>query len=93
MNRYYDPRKVFTDLTANLYKEKRPDLVPAALDLVNRHLGGEETPLEVKEVDRYYREDKFIWSLFLALRRMDRWMKLRLLGKRYEFILPGKIER
>jgi len=44
-------------------------------------------------VEKYYREDKFIWTLFLALRRMDRWLTTTIFRKRYEFILPGKIKR
>ena len=93
MNRYYDARKVFIDVAANLYKEQRPDLIPSTVEKINRHLSKTIKPLTIKDIDRYYREDKIIWSLFLTLRRIDRWVKTRLLHKRYEFILPGKIER
>lgn len=93
MNRYYQPRQVYIDLAANLYKEQRSDLVPPTLDIINRHLSDDLGPLSVREVERYYREDKLIWTLFLAFRRLDRWVKTRLFRKRYEFILPGKIER
>ena len=44
-------------------------------------------------VEKYYKEDKLIWSLFLAFRKLDRWLKTVLFRKRYEFILPGKIKR
>ncbi|HDI59652.1 MAG TPA: hypothetical protein ENF48_04725 [Desulfobacteraceae bacterium] len=93
MTRYYDPRLVYTDLVANLFKEQKPDLVPAAIAVVNRHLPPDAAPLNVNEVKKYYREDKMIWRLFLAFRRIDRWLKTGLLRRRYEFILPGKIER
>ncbi len=93
MNRYYSPRLVFTDLVANLYKEQRPDLVPAALEVINRFLDPQEQPLGLDEVRKYYQEDKWIWTLFLAFRRLDRLIKTKLLGRRYEFILPGKIKR
>ncbi len=93
MNRYYDPRQVYTDLAANLYKEQRPDLIPLVIDIVNRHLGAGQKPLSEADVAAYYREDKLIWTLFLAFRRVDRWIKRNLLRKRYEFILPGKIKR
>ncbi len=93
MNRYYDPRQVYTDLAANLYKEQRPDLIPLVIDIINRRLGADQKPLTGAEVASYYREDKLIWTLFLVFRRVDRWIKSTLLGKRYEFILPGKIER
>jgi hypothetical protein len=53
----------------------------------------DEPPLAKNEVDKYYREDKLIWIVFLGLRRLDRFLTTRLLRKRYEFILPGKIKR
>jgi hypothetical protein len=93
MNRYYDPRKVYTDLAANLHKEQLPELIPDALRIINGLQGQAQPPLTGKELNRYYREDKIIWSVFLALRRFDRWVSTRLLRRRYEFILPGKIER
>jgi hypothetical protein len=93
MNRYYEPRSVFIDLVANLFKEQRPDLVEPTMEEINRHLPESMDPLEMKEVVKYYREDKIIWSLFLSFRRVDRWIKTKLLRQRYEFILPGKIER
>ena len=93
MNRYYDPRQVYIDLAANLYKEKRSDLIPLAIEIINKYLAADLDRLTVDEVASYYREDKFIWTVFLAFRRVDRWIKTHLLRKRYEFILPDKIER
>lgn len=93
LNRYYEPRLVYTDLAANLFKEQRPDLIPACMDIVNKYLSNEKSPLTFKEVEKYYKEDKLIWTLFLAFRRIDRWMTTKVLRKRYEFILPGKIKR
>jgi hypothetical protein len=93
MNRYYDQRLVYTDLAANLYKERRHDLIPMVLGIINRYLPGNAPPLTIKEIDRYYREDKLIWALFLAFRRTDRWISTKIFRKRYEFILPGKIKR
>ncbi len=93
MNRYYDSRLVFIDLAANLYKEQRPDLIGPTVEIINRRLPNGVAHIAVEEVGKYYREDKFIWGLFLALRRLDRWITTKLLGKRYEFILPAKIER
>lgn len=92
MNRYYRPREVYIDLVANLYKEQCPGLIPAFLERINRHLPENEA-ITSKEVGRYYREDKFIWQFFLAARRIDRWVKRTLLGRPYEFILPGPIRR
>lgn len=93
MNRYYDPRQVAIDVAANLYKEQRPDLVPRVVDLINQHNPAETKPVTVKEIEKYYREDKLIWVLFLALRRFDRWLKTTIFRQRYEFVLPGKIKR
>jgi hypothetical protein len=93
MDRYYQPKLVYTDLAANLFKEQRPDLVPPAVVSINKFLADDTQSLSVEEVKRYYREDKLIWRLFLLFRRMDRWLTTRVFGKRYEFILPGKIKR
>ena len=93
MNRYYDPRQVFIDIAANLCKEQRKDLIPEAIGIFNKYLTDQEKPITVSEIEKYYREDKLIWTLFLAFRRMDCWLTTKLLRKRYEFILPGKIVR
>jgi len=93
INRYYDQRQVYIDLTANLIKEQRPDLVVPAVDIINRRLAADQMPLSVREVTKYYREDKLIWTLFLAFRRLDRWITTQVFRRRYEFILPGKIKR
>lgn len=93
LNRYYDPRLVYTDLAANLFKEQQPDFIPVCLDVINRYLSDGKGPLTFKEVEKYYKEDKLIWTLFLAFRRVDRWLTTKMLRKRYEFILPGKIKR
>ncbi len=92
VERYFIPRQVFIDLAANLYKEQRPDLAPIAVEIINRHID-DPTPLTVSDVEKYYRQDKFIWTLFLAMRRFDRWLTTKVFRGRYEFILPGKIER
>ena len=93
MNRYYDQRQVYIDLAANLYKEQRPDLVPITVEIINRHLFENLQPVTPGDVVSYYREDKLIWMLFLAFRKLDRWVKTKLVRKRYEFLLPGKIKR
>ena len=93
MTRYYSPRLVFMDLIANLHKEQKSELIEPAIECVNAHLPHDQKPLTKTEVDKYYREDKIIWIVFLGLRRLDRFFTTRLLWKRYEFILPGKIKR
>jgi len=98
LDRYHDIRAVTIDVIANLYKEGRPDRIPLALETANRFFAGDASdlavaPLTAKEIDAYYREDKFIWSFLLAARRADRFIKTRLLGKKYNFILPGPVKR
>ena len=92
MDRYYDLRLVFMDVIANLHKEKRQDLIDETIKIANNLLVKEEL-ITRKEVDKYYANDKFIWQLFLALRRMDRWLTKNIFKNQYEFILPGKIKR
>ncbi|HIP96973.1 MAG TPA: hypothetical protein EYH32_07145, partial [Anaerolineae bacterium] len=77
MTRYYDFRHVVVDLIANFYKEQRPDLIPGLVDTVNRFFAtevreGRFEPITVKEVRDYYREDAWIWRVYLAFRKMDR---------------------
>ncbi len=93
MNRYYDHQQVLIDIAANFYKEQRPELIPGAVDIFNRKLLVGQKSLTTTDVEKYYREDKMIWRLFLGFRRVDRFLTTKLLRRRYEFILPGKIER
>jgi hypothetical protein len=98
VNRYYDFRRVVIDLVANFYKEQRPDLIPAVLDLVNGFFAGKAAaldiePIQEQEVRSYYREDALIWTLYLSFRRFDRFLQTRLLRREYPYILPGKIKR
>ena len=93
LNRYYDQRLVCMDLAANLYKEQQPALIPLAVRIINTILSDSIEPLTEKEVAKYYRQDKLIWTLYLAFRRLDRWFATKLFRRRYEFILPGRIKR
>jgi len=97
MTRYYDFRQVAVDLVANFYKEQRPELIPGLVDTVNRFFAGNARlsglkPLTEAEVRAYYREDAWIWRLYLAFKKVDRFFH-RLLGKDYPYILPGKVKR
>ncbi len=93
MNRYYDERLVYIDFIANLYKEKMEELIPMTIEIINSNLSENIEKIKREDVDKYYKEDKMIWTLFLSFRRFDRFLKTKVFGKRYEFILPGKIER
>jgi len=98
VNRYYDFHRVAVDLVANFYKEQRPELVPGIIIEVNDFFAGEAAalgvePLTEEEVRSYYREDALIWRLYLAMRRIDRTIRTRILRKEYPYILPGRIKR
>lgn len=94
MQRYYDFRKVCIDLIANFYKEQLSDLVPDLVAAVNRQLSGRADfePLTVSEIRAYYREDAWIWRLYLAFRKVDRALH-HLIGRPYPYILPDRIRR
>ncbi|MGQ9517435.1 MAG: DUF6206 family protein [Anaerolineae bacterium] len=97
MTRYYDFRKVIIDLIANFYKEQLPAMVPALVETANAFLAGEAAefeipPLTVQEIHSYYREDAWIWRLYLAFRKVDRELH-QLMGRHYPYILPAAIRR
>jgi hypothetical protein len=98
MTRYYDFKLVAIDLVANFYKEQRPDLIPRLVGVVNDFFATEAkelgvAPITEKEVASYYKEDAWIWRLWLLFRRIDRFLKTRILMRPYPYILPGKIKR
>ncbi len=93
MDRYYNLHEVYLDILANLVKERKEELIPKSMNNANNFLPEGIEKITKKEIDKYYQNDKFIWQLFLGLRRMDRWMTINIFRKQYEFILPGKIKR
>lgn len=94
--RYYDFRLVVIDLLGNLYKESRPDLVLPLAQLANTFFEKEFPldlrPITVPEVRSYYRQDAWIWRLYLGFRRIDQRLHL-LRGRYYPYILPGRTAR
>ena len=96
LNRYYDRRQVIIDVLANLYKEKRADLIPVLVEKANSFLehcrGSSLKPVTEEEVASYYKEDARIWTVYLTFRRIDRWIH-RVIGKPYPYVLPGRIDR
>ncbi|MDX1797282.1 MAG: DUF6206 family protein [Candidatus Lokiarchaeia archaeon] len=98
IDRYYDWRLVIIDLVANFFKEQKPELIPSLIKTVNKFLKEEASnfniePLTFEEVQKYYKSDKFIWALYQRMRKFDRFIKTKLLRKKYDYYLPGKIER
>jgi len=95
---YFDTRHILLDLLGNFYKEGRPDRIPLALAHVNRWLATTAAdlgaaPLDAAAVARYYAKDAAALELFLKARRVDRFIRTRILRQRYNFILPGPIRR
>ena len=95
MDRFYNFRLTAIDLIANLYKEQKPELIPLWTEVINAENNDllQSQFITEEEVEKFYKEDKFIWQLFLAVRRANRFVNMKLLGQRYEFTLPGKIKR
>ncbi len=98
LDRYYDWREVLKDLVANFYKEQLPEKVPLMIATINEFLETEAAdfnikPLTEKEIKSYYKHDKFIWVLFQSMRKFDRFLQVKILRRKYDFYLPGKIKR
>ena len=98
VDRYYDWRLVSIDLIANFYKEQKPELIPGIIQKVNDFFANEASDFEIEpitllEVQKYYKNDKRIWVIFQNARKLDRFIKTKILRKRYEFYLPDKIKR
>jgi hypothetical protein len=105
---YFDPRTLAVDLLGNLHKEGVPERIDACLPVVNDWLAGvadpagragragladPARPITRAEVDRYYRSDARLLELFLVARRIDRRLRHGLLGRPYDFVLPGDVRR
>lgn len=93
---YFDLRTTAVDLLGNFHKEGAAGRLPTALAAVNGWLARYEpaiAPLTPAEVDRYYRSDAALLELYLRLRRADRFVQQRLLRRRYDFVLPGRVTR
>ncbi len=96
LDRYYDLRSVVIDCIANLYKEKREDLIPAFIKAANYFFASIDEsikPLTLEEITKYYKSDAFIWRLFQFARRVDKFVTENIFRKKYMYRLPEKIER
>ena len=98
LDRYYDWRLVIIDLIANFFKEQKPEIIPKLIYRINQFFKEEAAefeiaPLTLIEVQKYYKNDKMIWSILQTARRIDRYIMTKLFRKKYDFYLPGKIER
>ncbi len=90
IDQYHDPRGVVIDLLANLIKDDLEPYIAPFLELANPRLS---RPISDDEVRRYYEGNARVWGAWQAMRRCDRFVRTRLLGKPYPFLLPGPIQR
>ncbi len=95
---YFVPRTVAVDLLGNFHKERAAERLALGLDVVNTWLGavdlpGPRDPVSAEEVERYYRQDADLLALYLRLRRMDRFLRTRVLRRTYDYVLPGHVSR
>lgn len=86
------------DIIANFYKEQKPELIPSMVARANDFIANQRLdlgilPITEKEVKNYYQEDRIIWSMYLSMRKFDRFIWKRALHRDYPYILPGKIKR
>ena len=93
LDRYYRPRDVMMDLIASFITHHRPDLVPRMTELANQWITAELSgfgiePFAEKEISGYNREDVLIWKFFRQMKRMDRFITEKIMGKKYEQRLP-----
>jgi hypothetical protein len=96
---YFVPRTVALDLLGNLHKEGAPHRIAVALAAVNAWLAdtpdlpGPRDPITPGEVDAYYRKDADLLALYLRVRRVDRFLRTKVLRRPYDFVLPGHVAR
>lgn len=95
---YFDFERVATDLIGNFVKERAPQAIPATVAFVNdwiaRQPDGERLGrVDAAAVRAYYAKDAATLELSLRARRFSRFVTTKLLRRRYDFILPGHIDR
>ena len=94
MSRYYDRRTVAMDIVSNLIKEGLSRRLPFAIRVVNEWLRGiGERALTLQEVRADYRNDARMWAFLHWIRRPDRWVRKRLLGRTYDWGIAPRIDR
>lgn len=94
MNDYFVPRLAAIDMLGNFGKEGAHGRMPLGIRVVNEWLldhGDRQT--DPTEVEEYYRKDAAQLELFHKVRRLDRFVRTKVLKQRYEFILPGPVQR
>lgn len=92
VGKYHDLRVQLVDLLGNLLKEGMGELVGPLLRQANR-LCDFERPITEAEIERYYAADARTFGLLLRLRRLDRWVRVKLLRRPYRVLIPPPFDR
>ncbi|MDD5447562.1 MAG: DUF6206 family protein [Actinomycetota bacterium] len=95
---YYDLRGLVVDMIANFHKEGMSELVGELVEVANDFFSQEGKtlgvfPISQKEVDSFYRKDAAVWSVYLDLRKLDRFFRTKVLRKDYPYVLPPRVKR
>lgn len=95
---YFVPRTVALDMLGNFHKEGASERLGLGEGIVNEWLAGADIPgprepIHITEVAEYYRKDADLLALYLRLRRMDRFLRTRLMRREYDYVLPGTVQR
>jgi hypothetical protein len=89
LERFRDLRSACLDLCANLLGEGLGAWLPRFLAEVNARL---DRPLSAQEVHRFHRWDARLWTVLLAIRRLDQGWH-RALRRPYPYLLPTRAGR
>jgi len=86
------------DLLGNFVKEGMRERIPGAVAFVNEWIARQPDGARLGRIDEaavrsYYRKDASTLELALRARKLARFLNTRVLRRRYDFILPGRIER
>jgi len=95
---YFDMKGLVFDILGNMIKENAENRLPEGLACINSWLQSRPEwsdigPITEKAVRRFYWFDAVTLELLLRVRRYNRFIHNRILKKRYDYILPGKIAR
>jgi hypothetical protein len=86
------------DLLGNFVKEGAAEKIPGAIAFVNQWIARQPEAEALGRIDEasvraYYAKDAGTLELALRARRLARFLSTRVLRRRYDFILPGRIAR
>jgi hypothetical protein len=91
-------RTTAIDLLGNFLKEGAPEKLAGGIALVNAWSARQPDAAELGAIDEaavraYYANDASTLELSLRLRKLQRFLTTRVLRRRYDFVLPGRIAR